>query len=193
MRRVVAGVATVLLVLLGTFGPSNAQGGDYLLLLAYTCESDPGSIGGGFGVMPEDCGYAPGVSFTVTDATGGLVGGCTTEIGGCSVQVPLGTTITVTEVVSTVATGYAPIRNPILVNTPEPPGYAGEWMREFINVAVDATGASPDTPVEVVDLPNTGAGAVALGDLASGRTNMAMLALVLGVAICVLGRRAYAG
>ncbi|HEV2108872.1 MAG TPA: hypothetical protein VGR16_11460, partial [Thermomicrobiales bacterium] len=93
----------------------------------------------GMGPVPADCEEAAGIAFTVTTADGVAVGSCITEdFGGCTVQVPLGTTIVVTEDVSTLPAGYAPKENPQTRQTPPPPGAAGEFIAEFINVARDA-------------------------------------------------------
>ena len=72
------------------------------------------------------CEPAVGVQFTVTTASGEWLGDCTTlEPSGtdaihgvCSVKVPFGTTVIVREDVSTIPAGYAPLENPISVETP---------------------------------------------------------------------------
>jgi hypothetical protein len=167
MRGAIFAVSLVLL-LIGSFRWAAAQSGDHLGIITYVCETDPGgTIGGGFGEMPEDCSYAEGITIRATDQSGAVVAECTTEIGGCSLQVPLGTTITVTEHVSTVPEGYAPTRNPILVDTPPGP-VAGEWLREFINVREGS-----------VTLPNTGAGSAERGDGDRGLFTATMVAIIL--------------
>jgi hypothetical protein len=161
-----------LLSLLSSFGAASAQSGDHVLVLTYVCETYHNAIGGGFGVMPEDCHYEGGISIIVTDQSGTVVAECTSSEsvnpGWCSIQVPLGTPITITEDVSTVPAGYAPTRNPIVTNTPPPPGATGEWIKEFINVAT-------------VNLPTTGAGAGRSSDHARGLPFAATLFLLLSI------------
>jgi hypothetical protein len=126
MRRAAIVLAAAVLPLLGSFALVAAQSGDYVTVLAYVCESYHDSIGGGFGVLPEDCIEASDIRMFVTDQTGAVVAECTTsDRGACSMQVPLGETITITEDVSTVPDGYAPTRNPIVEET-DPHGAIGE-------------------------------------------------------------------
>jgi hypothetical protein len=179
MRRVLS-AASLLLLLLGSVAGAAAQSGDYLLIYTYTCETYHEDIFVGFGELPEDCAMTGGVSISVTDQTGTVVSECTTsEVewpGACSVQVPLGTTITVTEDVSTVPAGYAPTRNPIVIET-DPAGYPGEFIREFINVAEGS-----------VTLPNTGVGSAVPADR-SRDVPFTMIILLLSSVAFTLWRR----
>lgn len=134
----------LLLALLGAAVPATAQSGDDLFIKAFNCETDPGSIG--LLSVPEECAEAAGVAFTVATEDGAEVGSCVTaDFGGCVVEVPLGTTVVVTEDVSTLPTGYAPTENPRTRQTPPPPGAAGEFIAVFVNVATDTdAGATND-------------------------------------------------
>ncbi len=77
----------------------------------------------------EVCDPGVGVAFTVTDAaTGEVLGTCVTQLyaagaptAGCTVGVPYGTTVVVTEDVSTAPGGYLPRLNPQEVQTPPQP------------------------------------------------------------------------
>jgi hypothetical protein len=170
--------APLLLLLLSSADSAAAQSGAHLHIITYFCETDPGRfIGGGFGEMPEDCEYAGGITIRATDQSGTVVAECTTEPGACSLELPLSTTVTITEDVSTVPDGYTPTRNPIIVDTP-PGEVAGDWIKEFINVATDDT----------VTLPSTGAGSAEGTGGNRGLPYLAMT-LLLSVAACVLWRR----
>ncbi len=113
------------------------------------CTSDPGQVRP-FGLIenpPEGCTFGVGVSFTVTDADGTVLGSCTTPAGPpptCHVTVPVPSTVVVTEDVSTAALGFAPRENPITVEV-EP---ATEASAIFVNLSQP-------------DLPETGAGTAA--------------------------------
>lgn len=86
------------------------------------CQSDPGAVnplGLDIDGLPPGCIYAVGQTFTVADAEGNTLGTCTTPAGPpptCYVTVPVPSTVTVTEDVSTATPGYAPRENPITVN-----------------------------------------------------------------------------
>jgi hypothetical protein len=180
MRRALIAFAALPL-LFPLCAPAAAQEAAYLHIVTYVCETDHEFIGGGFGEMPEDCHYQGGISIQATDQTGTMVAECTTVIGGCSLELPFSTTITVTEDVSTVPAGYAPPRNPIVVDSPPAPGPAGafsggDWIKEFINVAT-------------VNLPATGAGSVASADQQRGMLPTAIVALLLSVVAYALRRR----
>lgn len=158
------------------------------------------------------CEPAAGVAFTVTLPSGEEIGACTTEIdtmqdrtaGFCSVEVPLGTLV-VTEDLSTVTEGYAPVENPRTVEigpqdpdrttylptagfvnvaqaepTPEPTQSVARPTEDLAPTAVPARGTGTTT------LPSTGAGTGA-GREASLLAG-ALLALSIGAAV-VLRRR----
>jgi hypothetical protein len=179
MRRAIF-TASLVLLTLGSFHPVAAQSGDHVLVLTYLCETYHDAIGGGFGVVPADCHYEGGITIIVTDQSGTVVAECTSSEsdhpGWCSIQVPLGTTITITEDVSTVPAGYAPTRNPIVEETPRD-GAPGEWIREFINVASGN-----------VTLPSTGAGSVNHADRYRGKPLTALSAILLGAVAYMLRR-----
>jgi hypothetical protein len=182
MRRfLIIFVASLVLFMLGSIAPVAAQSGDQLLVLTFICETYHDAIGGGFGVMPEDCHYQGDITIRVTDQSGTVVAECTSSEGDhagyCSIQVPLGTTITVTEDLSTVPEGYAPTKNPIVVDTPPPPGATGEWIKEFINIPAGVT------------LPNTGSGGAVGADQHRGPRSFAIMALLLGAAAFALRRQ----
>jgi hypothetical protein len=93
-------------------------------------ESAEIAISMAFGTAGMDvCDPGVGVTFTVNGPeTNELLGSCVTELNppgaptaGCSVAVPYGTTVAVTEDLSTAPGGYVPLQNPLMIQTPAQP------------------------------------------------------------------------
>ncbi len=184
-------VATLLLMMM-VWSPVAAQedGEPFeLVIVKFTCETDPGSLGFGFDV-PEDCEPTSGVTFEAANADGEVLDTCTIAAGsgGCNVQVPYGISVAVTEDEDTIPEAYAPRENPITIDTPDAP-VAGEAPQAiFVNLPTgeDSTGddTTDDTDTDTdtgTSLPNTGSGPTA-GD----QSNAGWLAL-LAVAAFVVG------
>ncbi|HEV2127660.1 MAG TPA: carboxypeptidase-like regulatory domain-containing protein [Thermomicrobiales bacterium] len=79
------------------------------------CQNDPGQSAlqdfVTVGTVPAGCEQFAGVSVTVTDGDGNVIGSCVTEANApCYVTVTVGTTIFATEDLATVPEGYAPLQ-----------------------------------------------------------------------------------
>ncbi|MGH2557985.1 MAG: hypothetical protein ACRDJH_02900 [Thermomicrobiales bacterium] len=112
-----------------------------LPILAVNCERVPTVEGGQESIHAAftptgvaECDPGIGAAFTVTDAeTADVYGSCIAEAGNgtdpvtanCTVQVPYGTTVVVTEDVATIPAGYEPLENPKTVPTPPEPIVGG--------------------------------------------------------------------
>lgn len=95
-----------------------------------------------------DCVPATGAVIVVTSTDGSLIGTCIAEMGapdsviaGCSVSVPFGTEVVVTEDPATITTGFAPTNNPQTFEVPASPPDGSFGGPVFINLP--ASGFSP--------------------------------------------------
>lgn len=134
VRRWMTGVggAAVLALLPTLAGASGAMamqdGGEeelhHFVISAVACESAPTATS-------AECQPKVGASFEVATQDGEVLGTCTTEAvefptgtgAVCEVTVPFGITVVVTEDISTIPAGYAPLENPQTAETP--PSRAG--------------------------------------------------------------------
>lgn len=120
--------------------------------------------------VPEDgCAPATGIEINATDATGSVISTCISDVaipgesftGGCSLEIPFGSTVTVTENMATVPAGYAPLENAQAFTAPDAPptGFLGGPI--FVNMLQDGGESVIDTGSGVAEdgLPNTGTGA----------------------------------
>lgn len=119
--------------------------------------------------QPEDgCAPGNGIEFIATDAGGTVIGTCVSQIpdvedaytGGCSMEIPFGSTVTVTQNMATVPAGYAPMENAQLFTAPDAPptGFLGGPV--FVNMLQDGGESVIDTGSGVAEdgLPDTGIG-----------------------------------
>lgn len=119
--------------------------------------------------VPED-GCAPGssIEFMASDADGTVIGSCISQIpdvedsytGGCTIEIPFGSTVIVTENMATVPAGYAPMENAQEFTAPDgpPTGFVGGPV--FINMLQDGGESVVDNGSDVAEdgLPDTGVG-----------------------------------
>lgn len=143
-RWLTLGIA-VLFALSGTTGTVTAQDGGSsfdLAIVAANCKRMPT----GFPFQGGDCVPANHVSITVTTATGELLGSCippltdTAEIiASCSIPVPFGMAVIVTEDLDTVPPGYTPTMNSQPFDVPVSPPQGEFGGPVFINLPTEAT------------------------------------------------------
>lgn len=119
--------------------------------------------------VPEDgCAPATGIEISATDAAGNVISSCISEVatpgesftGGCSLEIPFGSTVTVTENMATVPAGYAPVENAQEFTAPNAPptGFLGGPI--FVNMLQDGGESVIETGSGVAEdgLPDTGVG-----------------------------------
>lgn len=119
--------------------------------------------------MPEDgCAPGNGIEVIATDATGTVISTCVSDVAipgesftaGCTLEIPFGSTVTVTQNLATIPAGYAPIDNAQEFTAPdEPPtGFLGGPV--FVNMLQDGGVSVVDDGPGVAEdgLPDTGAG-----------------------------------
>lgn len=130
-----------------------SEGAFELGIVAATCEREPTS----FPFQGGDCVPTEGAVIVVTTLDGNLIGTCVAEvatssdvIAGCSVSVPFGSTVVVTEDVTGLPIGYTPTNNPQMFDVPTslPDGVIGGPV--FLNLPVGNTGAALDEPMAIV-------------------------------------------
>lgn len=111
-----------------------------LPIVLLNCDRAPDPPYGPANPEPEGCQGMVGVGFEVITADGTPLGACTSDIvdpspfGRCTVPVPYGTEVVVTEDGSTAAAGWAPVENPITLRTPSGPGAAEAPRASFVNL-----------------------------------------------------------
>ncbi len=123
-----------------------------LSIVAAICDREPTS----FPFQGGDCVPADHVSITVTTTSGDLVGFCIPSatsgdiVAGCTIPVPVGVTVIVTEDLDTVVPGYAPTQNPQPFDVPATPPDGVFGGPVFLNLPTSDT--APDdaaTPLDV--------------------------------------------
>lgn len=139
-----------------------------LPITKFDCSADPGHAAidaVSEGSTPAGCTRATNVRFSVAAEDGTPVGVCRTDdYGICAVEVLVGSTVLITEDVSTGSPGFAPVYNPIkVVVNPQ-----SEVFAVFVNLPIrdvdddDDEGSAPqprrDQAGGVTRLPSTGAG-----------------------------------
>lgn len=102
--------------------------------------------------------------------------------GGCTVNVPPGTTVVVEVDEAALPAGIVPVENPITYTTPAERTGAGDVSFDFVYADTDGEPGPPADPGEVSALPNTGAGRVA----ARPATSMPMIGASTVVAVSAL-------
>lgn len=147
VRTLIAALAVGILVSVSSGGALGQGSGEEVALLieVLNCES-PEELGAG------PCEPAAGVDVSVASTSGEALGSCTTEagtiqsmdVGFCYVDVPVGDVV-VTEDVSTVAEGYAPVENPRTVEVRAPNPDTQDYIPVALFFNVPVTGAEPDT------------------------------------------------
>ena len=112
--RVLGAVVMMLTMLAGTATPVAAQDGDMVSV----------SVAVWIDCLDTDtCNYVMYVPITATTLDGAFLDTCTVTVDpegplpGCSVRVPAGTTVVLTEDASALPAGYAPDENPIIFDT----------------------------------------------------------------------------
>jgi hypothetical protein len=120
-------------------------------IAAFNCPDDPGNVSMAAGNIPDACEPAAGAFFTVTDLGGIWQAECTAgDDGLCTVQLPDGLAVLVSEDESSIAAGYVPRDNPI----------ATEVRTEFAGALfINLPSAQPADMTLVVN-PTTGTGGV---------------------------------
>ena len=119
--------------------------------------------------VPEDgCTPGSGIEFMASDVDGTLIGSCISQTpdvedsytGGCTIEIPFGSTVIVTENMATVPAGYAPMENAQEFSAPDgpPTGFVGGPV--FINMLQDGGESVVDNGTDVAEdgLPDTGVG-----------------------------------
>lgn len=137
-RCLTLGIA-FLFALSGTTGTVTAQNGGSsfnLPVVATNCQRMPT----GFPFQGGDCVPANHVSITVTTTTGDLLGSCIPSsdaaeiVASCSIPVPFGMAVIVTEDLNTVPPGYAPTMNPQPFDVPVSPPQGEFGGPVFLNL-----------------------------------------------------------
>lgn len=102
------------------------------------------------GVLPAGCEQYGGVTVTIADEGGEVLGSCVTEATQpCYVNVPIGATVYATEDLTTVPAGYAPVNGETIVQ--EIPPASEAWIL-FVNVEVATPEPTPEpTPTQPVE------------------------------------------
>lgn len=148
-----------------------------LSVIVVTCEREPT----GYPFEGGDCIPSDHVSIVVTSTNGEPLGTCITStangdvVAGCTISVPAGMTVTVTEDLDTVRPGYAPTLNPQSFEVPvfPPDGVFGGPV--FLNLPTENTStADADTMSRDVELVGEAQSWIVpfepgWGDTASGR------------------------
>lgn len=158
-RWLTLGIA-FLFALSGTTGIVTAQNGGNsfnLPVVAANCKRMPT----GFSFQGGDCVPANHVSITVTTTTGELLASCipspdTAEIvAGCSIPVPFGMAVIVTEDLNTVPPGYTPTINPQPFDVPVSPPQGEFGGPVFINLpdVSDTTAVRQPTTSTALQVP----------------------------------------
>lgn len=119
-------------------------------------------------IAEEGCAPGDGIEITATDSTSNVIATCIADIAepgesftaGCSLDIPYGSTVTVTQNMATIPAGYAPIDNAQEFTAPnEPPtGFLGGPI--FVNMLQEGAESVVDSGTEVATdgLPETGSG-----------------------------------
>lgn len=123
------------------FAPAVQPGEDTfnLGINAVNCTSKP--TGAFLREPTPECSPGVGIWFEASGPDGTVYGDCVTALvpnglsGGCSIPVPYGTTVTVTEDEDTIPAGYIPVQNPLTIDLPPPPpeGEVGP-LEAFVNL-----------------------------------------------------------
>ena len=139
-------------LLIGPPSPVAAEDSFTLSNVAAICERTPTA----FPFQGGDCVPAEGAVIVVTTDVGTLVGTCIAVpeeagslIASCSVDVPFGTVVLVTEDVATITPGYAPESNPQRFEVPSGPPDGPFGGPVFVNLPLTDDG----TPDAVVPTP----------------------------------------
>lgn len=137
----------------GTNTAAQQSEGDYELgIVAANCERKPTS----YPFQGGDCVPAEGTVIVVTTSGGDLIGTCIAAatdldapVAGCSILVPFGSTVTVTEDMTTVPPGYAPTNNPQVFDVPTGPPDGAIGGPVFLNLQTANTETTSDDPIDI--------------------------------------------
>ncbi len=129
------------------------SGDDFELgIVVANCEREPTS----FPFQGGDCAPAEGTVIVVTTLEGALVGTCiakatepTAIIGFCSILVPLGGSVIVSEEESTIPAGYAPTNNPQTFDVPTGPSVDVDGGPIFLNLPTENAAIATDNPIDI--------------------------------------------
>ncbi len=131
-------LALVGVVLFSAVGAQEAEGTFDLGIVAVTCEREPTA----FPYQGGDCVLTVDAAIVVTTVDGVLIDTCTPTAdangvtAGCVVPVPFGSTVIITEDVSTIPAGYAPTYNPQTFEVPDEPPTGVFGGPVFLNLPV---------------------------------------------------------
>lgn len=147
-RRGITLCIAFLFALSGTTGIVTAQdvGSSFnLAIVVANCERMPT----GFPFQGGDCVPSEGTVIVITTPEGGIIGTCIAEAAnpndltaGCSVPVPPGSTVVVTEDVTKVPHGYAPTLNPQTFDVPASPPEGEFGGPVFLNLPTSPSGSA---------------------------------------------------
>lgn len=155
-----AAVVALLLALTGSFGPGVAAQGisaEFVLgISAVNCDDQPPE---NITVPQEGCEPADGAIFEVATEDGEDVGSCTAArviedaiTASCSVPIPFGATVIVTEDEASIPEGYVPDENPQTFTAPDGPPEGELGLPLFVNLLQDDGGevGSDEVTVHVI-------------------------------------------